>query len=192
MQKLTKFKVIFDLFTVCVYFIQQQNCKLYYIYLMIISEIQSEIGHCSCDSAKFKAPADFRHHAILCMTLSLITMWFEIDMYRNTFSLYRVDSETFVSFRICLGNVIQSDVALQKPVHLNGTLCTSVPYTSHLYEVKKQIHTKLLLFPLLLLTSIFKWCCCFQRNYELRVYSRCSVCLLFFGIQIDSVYIAVV
>ena len=31
MQKLTKFKVIFDLFTVCVYFIQQQNCKLYYI-----------------------------------------------------------------------------------------------------------------------------------------------------------------
>ena len=71
MQKLTKFKVIFDLFTVCVYFIQQQNCKLYYIYLMIISEIQSEIGHCSCDSAKFKAPADFSHHAILCMTLSL-------------------------------------------------------------------------------------------------------------------------
>ena len=72
MQKLTKFKVIFNLFTVCVYFIQQQNCKLYYIYLMIISEIQSEIGHCSCDSAKFKAPADFSHHAILCMTLSLI------------------------------------------------------------------------------------------------------------------------
>ena len=71
MQKLTKFKVIFDLFTVCVYFIQQQNCKLYYIYLMTVSEIQSEIGHCSCDSAKFKAPADFSHHAILCMTLSL-------------------------------------------------------------------------------------------------------------------------
>ena len=71
MQKLTKFKVIFDLFTVCVYFIQQQNCKLYYIYLMIISEIQSEIGHCFCDSAKFKAPTDFSHHAILCMTLSL-------------------------------------------------------------------------------------------------------------------------
>ena len=71
MQKLTKFKVIFDLFTVCVYFIQQQNCKLYYIYLMIISGIQSEIGHCSCDSAKFKAPADFSHHAKLCMTLSL-------------------------------------------------------------------------------------------------------------------------
>ena len=47
MQKLTKFKVIFDLFTVCVYFIQQQNCKLYYIYLMIISEIQCEIGHYS-------------------------------------------------------------------------------------------------------------------------------------------------
>ena len=65
MQKLTKFKVIFDLFTVCVSFTQQQNCKLYYIYLMIISEIQSEIGHCSCDGAKFKAPADFSHHAIL-------------------------------------------------------------------------------------------------------------------------------
>ena len=62
---MTKFKVIFDLFTVCVYFTQQQNCKLYYIYLMIISEIQSEIGHCSCDSPKFKAPADFSHHAIL-------------------------------------------------------------------------------------------------------------------------------
>ena len=75
MQKLTKFKVMFDLLTVCVYFIQQQNCKLYYIYLMIISEIQSEIGHCSCDSAKFKAPANFSHHAILCMTLSLRTEW---------------------------------------------------------------------------------------------------------------------
>ena len=69
--KIDQVKVIFDLFTVCVYFIQQQNCKLYYIYLMIISEIQSEIGHCSCDSAKFKAPADFSHHAILFMTLSL-------------------------------------------------------------------------------------------------------------------------
>ena len=80
MQKLTKFKVIFDLFTVCVYFIQQQNCKLYYIYLMIISEIQSEIGHCSCDSAKFKAPADFSHHAILCMTLSLKELW---EAYSN-------------------------------------------------------------------------------------------------------------
>ena len=32
---------------------------------MVISEIQSEIGHCSCDSAKFKAPADLSHHAIL-------------------------------------------------------------------------------------------------------------------------------
>ena len=71
MQKLTKFKVIFDLFTVCVYFIQQQNCKLYYIYLMIISEIQSIFGHCSCDSAKIKAPAEFSHHAILLLTLSL-------------------------------------------------------------------------------------------------------------------------
>ena len=83
MQKLTKFKVIFDLFSVCVYFIQQQNCKLYYIYLMIISEIQSEIGHCSCDSAKFKAPADFSHHAILCMTLSLTLCSME-TMYMRT------------------------------------------------------------------------------------------------------------
>ena len=32
---------------------------------MIISEIQSEIGHCFCDGAKFKAPTDFSHHAIL-------------------------------------------------------------------------------------------------------------------------------
>ena len=46
---------------------------------MIISEIQSEIGHCSCDSAKFKAPADFSHHAILCMTLSL-----SADVMSNT------------------------------------------------------------------------------------------------------------
>ena len=38
---------------------------------MTISEIQSEIGHCSCDSAKFKAPAILSHHAILFMTLSL-------------------------------------------------------------------------------------------------------------------------
>ena len=85
MQKLTKFKVIFDLFTVCVYFIQQQNCKLYYIYLMIISEIQSEIGHCSCDSAKFNAPADFSHHAILCMTLSLSGIKIQIPLPRNLF-----------------------------------------------------------------------------------------------------------
>ena len=79
MQKLTKFKVIFDLFTVCVYFIQQQNCKLYYIYLMISSEIQSEIGHCSCDSVKFKAPADFSHHAILLfdivLNIGMKTLW---------------------------------------------------------------------------------------------------------------------
>ena len=82
MQKLTEFKVIFDLFTVCVYFIQQHNCKLYYIYLMIISEIQSEIGHCPCDSAKFKAPADFSHHAILCMTLSL-TLYLPVSSADN-------------------------------------------------------------------------------------------------------------
>ena len=83
MQKLTKSKVIFDLFTVCAYFIQQQNCKLYYIYFMIISEIQSEIGHCSCDSAKFKAPADFSHHAILCMTLSLTFEMHNKNMYHS-------------------------------------------------------------------------------------------------------------
>ena len=77
MQKLTKFKVIFDLFTVCVYFIQQQNCKLYYIYLMIISEIQSKIGHCSCDSAKLKAPADFSHDAIL--LFDIVLNWNEIN-----------------------------------------------------------------------------------------------------------------
>ena len=71
MQKFTKFKVIFDLFTVCVYFTQQQICKLYYIYLMIISEIQSEIGHCSCDGAKFKAPVDFSYHAILLYDIAL-------------------------------------------------------------------------------------------------------------------------
>ena len=41
MQKLTKFKVIFDLFSVCVYFIQQQNCKLYY------TGPRSEVGNVS-------------------------------------------------------------------------------------------------------------------------------------------------
>ena len=52
---------------------------------MIISEIQSEIGHCSCDSAKFNAPADFSHHAILCMTLSLTTttVCFMVALVRN-------------------------------------------------------------------------------------------------------------
>ena len=74
MQKLTKFKVIFDLFTVCVYFIQQQNCKQYHIYLMIISEIQNEIGHYSCDSAKVETPTDFSHHAILLYDIVLNSM----------------------------------------------------------------------------------------------------------------------
>ena len=41
------------------------------MYLMNISEIQSEIGHCSCDSAKYKAPADFSHHAILLFDIVL-------------------------------------------------------------------------------------------------------------------------
>ena len=88
MQKLTKFKVIFDLFTVCVYFTYQQNCKLCYIYLMIISEIQSEIGHCSCDGAKFKAPADFSHHAILLYDIVL-------KIYLSCFSQVRISLSCF-------------------------------------------------------------------------------------------------
>ena len=103
MQKLTKFKVIFDLFTVCVYFIQQQNCKLYYIYLMIISEIQSEIGHCSCDSAKFKAPADFSHHAILCMTLSLKSPKRYIS---ESVLILNISSSSFSIKSFCLGGSI--------------------------------------------------------------------------------------
>ena len=98
MQKLTKFKVIFDLLTVCVYFIQQQNCKLYYIYLMIISEIQSEIGHCSCDSAKFKAPADFSHHAILARRISLNDIHFrEYRLFRalDEYQEYKRDGVAF-------------------------------------------------------------------------------------------------
>ena len=136
MQKLTKFKVIFDLFTVCVYFIQQQNCKLYYIYLMIISEIQSEIGHCSCDSAKFKAPADLSHHAILCMTLSLSSQLHEIlphvgiDVFtcsyrRTQLSAYRVNwipiwkSQLFSLLMLFGGHIWQ---AVWAPV---GLLCRS-------------------------------------------------------------------
>ena len=64
-QKLVNFKVIFDLFIFCFYFIPQQKYKLYYVTLMIISEIQSKRAHWSCYSSKFKAPADFSHHAIL-------------------------------------------------------------------------------------------------------------------------------
>ena len=41
-QSLAKFKVIFDLFYFCFYFIQQQNYKVYYANLLIISEIQSK------------------------------------------------------------------------------------------------------------------------------------------------------
>ena len=63
-QKLANFKVIFDLFIFCFYFIQQQKYKLYYVTLMIISVIQSKRAHWSCYSSKFKAPADFSHHAI--------------------------------------------------------------------------------------------------------------------------------
>ena len=64
-QKLANFKVIFDLFISCFYFIQQQKYKLYYVTLTIISEIQSKRAHWSFYSSKVKAPADFSHHAIL-------------------------------------------------------------------------------------------------------------------------------
>ena len=122
MQKLTKFKVIFDLFTVCVYFIQQQNCKLYYIYLMIISEIQSEIGHCSCDSAKFKAPADFSHHAILCMTLSLSN--FPKKIFSNESILFDVVESSVLERPRARPQTPKWDLAL-----VLLSLC-SVPYVS--------------------------------------------------------------
>ena len=64
-QKMDYFKVIFDLFISCFYFIQQKKYKLYYVTLMITSEIQSKRAHWSCYSSKVKAPADFSHHAIL-------------------------------------------------------------------------------------------------------------------------------
>ena len=38
---------------------------------MIISEIRSKRAHSSCYSSKFKAPADFSHHAILAKWISL-------------------------------------------------------------------------------------------------------------------------
>ena len=44
-QKLANFKVIFDLFIFCFYFIQLQKYKLYYTTLMIISEIRSKRAH---------------------------------------------------------------------------------------------------------------------------------------------------
>ena len=64
-QKLANFKVIFDLFTFCFYFIQQQKYKLYYVTLIIIAEIQGKRAHWPCYSSKFKACADLSHHAIL-------------------------------------------------------------------------------------------------------------------------------
>ena len=70
-QKLANFKVIFDLFISCFYFIQQQKYKLYYVTLMIFSEIQSKRAHWSFYSSKVKAPADFSHHAILATWISL-------------------------------------------------------------------------------------------------------------------------
>ena len=70
-QKLANFKVIFDLFIFSFNFIQQQKYKLYYVTLMIISEIQSKRAHWSCYSSKFNAPADFSHHAILAKRISL-------------------------------------------------------------------------------------------------------------------------
>ena len=48
---------------------------------MIISEIQSEIGHCSCDSAKYKAPADFSHHAIL--LFDFVLKWISYENNRH-------------------------------------------------------------------------------------------------------------
>ena len=116
MQKLTKFKVIFDLFTVCVYFIQQQNCKLYYIYLMIISEIQSEIGHCSCDNAKFKAPADFSHHAILCMTLSLT--------HRESPIIYSICGGISWSFNYCQLLIIEFRESVRTSLFGNKNRCS--------------------------------------------------------------------
>ena len=100
MQKLTNFKVIFDLFTVCVYFIQQQNCKLYYTYLMIISEIQSEIGHYSCDSA------DFSHHAILFfdIVLNIILHFYYAPNFEKVEGLYcfgLVRPSVRYNFKIC-------------------------------------------------------------------------------------------
>ena len=44
-QKLAKFKVIFGLFNFRFYFIQQQKCKPYYAYLLIVSKIQCKSVH---------------------------------------------------------------------------------------------------------------------------------------------------
>ena len=44
-QKLAIFKVIFYLLIFCFYFIKQPNYKLYYVSLMIISEIQSKSAY---------------------------------------------------------------------------------------------------------------------------------------------------
>ena len=41
-QKLANFKVIFDLFISCFYFIQQQKYKLYYVTLMIILKFRAK------------------------------------------------------------------------------------------------------------------------------------------------------
>ena len=61
-QKMANFKVIFDL--VFFVFILFSNKNINYIMqLMIISEIRSKRAHKSCYSSKFKAPADFSHHA---------------------------------------------------------------------------------------------------------------------------------
>ena len=80
-QKLANFKVIFDLFISCFYFIQQQKYKLYYVTLMIISEIQSKRAHWSCYSSKVKAPADLSHHAILATWISLKCQWQQKCLY---------------------------------------------------------------------------------------------------------------
>ena len=56
---------------------------------MIISEIQREIGHCSCASAKIRAPADFSHHAILFFDIVLKLVGNSVFMFvfeANAFS----------------------------------------------------------------------------------------------------------
>ena len=110
-QKLANFKVIFDLFISCFYFIQQQKYKLYYVTLMIISEIQSKRAHWSCYSSKVKAPADFSHHAILATWISLILMC--CLRWRNNFRLWR-NRLYFQSFCVLESKYIRADRDLLK------------------------------------------------------------------------------
>ena len=61
---------------------------------MIISEIQSKRAHWSCYSSKFKAPADFSHHAILAKLLSLKDdfRWLQ-SRYKNYQHVYTDESK---------------------------------------------------------------------------------------------------